>query len=230
LLRRGLTAAGYRVQDIAPGRGPPGCIAERQFDLLILDIDPPAGGGPEAIRFVRKLSPIPILALSVRGDEDSAVDALESGADDYIRKPFWIRELLARVKNALRRRVREQGKPAKIVTGDLEIDLLHRRIRSRGREVHLPAKPYAVLRVLAEGTGKVVTHKEILHAVWGVRRVDRVQYLRLAIRQLRRELEADPAHPRHILTETRIGYRLEVQPGSEQRSLSYDPPSAIRHS
>ena len=230
MLRRAMTAAGYQVQDIAPGGGALEWIAERQIDLLILDIDPPAGGGPEALRIVRKLSAVPILALSFRGDEDSTVDALDTGADDYIRKPFGIKELLARAKNALRRRARQRGKPAQLVTGDLEVDLVHRRVRSRGREVHLPAKPYEVLRVLIEGDGKVLTHKDILRAVWRARRVDRVQYLRLAIRELRRKLEADPAHPRHILTETRVGYRLDVQRRPEHRSLCYDPLADKRHS
>ena len=230
MLRRAMTAAGYQVQDIAPGGGALECIADRQIDLLILDIDPPAGGGPEAVRIVRELSAIPILALSVRGDEESTVDALDSGADDYIRKPFGIKELLARAKNALRRRARQRGKPAQLVSGDLEVDLVHRRVRSRGREVRLPAKPYEVLRVLVEGDGKVLTHKEILRAVWGARRVDCVQYLRLAIRKLRRKLEADPAHPRHILTETCVGYRLDVQRRPEHRSLCYGPLADKRHS
>lgn len=160
---------------------------------------------------MRELSPIPVLALSERGDEDSTVAALVSGADDYIRKPFGVKELLARVKNALRRRARERGDSAQLVTGDLEIDLLHRRVRSHGRDVHLSVKPYEVLRVLAEGAGKALTHEEILCAVWGRNRADRIQYLRLAIRELRSKLEVDPAHPRYILTETGVGYRLEVR-------------------
>jgi two-component system KDP operon response regulator KdpE len=227
MLRRGMVAAGYRAQDMAPSRDVLVSVAERRLDLLILDIDLPGDSGLANIRIVRERSPVPILALSVRDDEDALVDALGSGADDYIRKPFGVKELMARAKNALRRRARERRKPAQIVTGDLEIDLLHRRVRTRGRDVHLSAKPYEVLRVLAEGAGKVLTHKEILRAVWGARRVDCVQYLRLAIQALRRKLEADPAHPRHILTETRVGYRLNLQRVPEEHSPFYDPPSAI---
>jgi len=182
---------------------------------VILDVDAPAGS-LEAVRIVRKVSLIPILALSIRGDEGSTVDALDSGADDYIRKPFRIKELLARIKNALRRRAQEEGRPAQVVSGELDIDLVHRRIHSRGREVHLSVRCYEVLRTLAECAGKVLTHEEILRAVWGPQRADRIQYLRLAIRELRRKLEADSASPQHILTERGVGYRLEVRRRSKR--------------
>ena len=210
LLRRELVAAGYRVNDIEPGQSALGCIAEGQFDLLILDIDSSRGSGSRAIRAVREFSQVPILALSAHGKEDAMVDVLDSGADDYVLKPFGTKELLARVNNALRRRAREQGRPAKVVSGEIEIDLLHRRVRSGGRDVHLPPKPYEVLRVLAERVGKVVAYEEILAAVWGPRHVAR-GYLRGAIRELRFKLEADPGHPLHILTEPRVGYRLQAR-------------------
>jgi two-component system KDP operon response regulator KdpE len=210
LLRQVLTRAGYRVEDLAPAQGAVVRVAERPFDLLILDIDEPAGIGPDPIGVLRDLSPASILALSVRDDENAAASALENGADDYVRKPFGLNELLARVKIALRRKARERGKPALFSTGDLEIDLLHRRIRLRGQEIHLPVKRYEVLRVLAEGAGKVLTHETILRAVWGPRHAERVEYLRVAIRDLRRKLEADPCHPRYIVTEQRVGYRLET--------------------
>jgi two-component system, OmpR family, KDP operon response regulator KdpE len=210
LVSRELTTAGYRVWETEPGQDAFGSIAAHQFDLVIMDIDPPAGGGPEAIRTVREISAIPIVALSIRGDEKTTVDVLECGADDYIRKPFGNKELLARVRNALRRRAREEGKPTPIGTGDLEIDLLDRRVRVRGDEVLLPVKLYEVLRVLAEAGGKPVTHAEILCEVWGMQRVDRVAYLRVAIRELRRKLEVDPTQPQYIVTETRFGYRLAV--------------------
>jgi DNA-binding response OmpR family regulator len=111
----------------------------------------------------------------------------------------------------MRRRAREEGKASKVVTGDLEIDLLHRRIRSRGRDVHFAVKPYEVLRSLAEAAGKVVTHQEILRAVWGPDRADRIAYVRVAIRELRRKLEPDPKRPCYILAEPRVGYRLSMQ-------------------
>jgi two-component system, OmpR family, KDP operon response regulator KdpE len=211
MLRQVLTTAGYRVQDLTPGQGAVLRFAERQFDLLILDIDQSAGIGPDPIRIMRNLSPAPILALSVRGDENAAVSALEKGADDYVRKPFGLNELLARVMTALRRRARERGKPPVLVTGDLEIDLLQRRIRLGGREIHLSVKLYEVLQVLADNAGRVLTHQEILSAVWGRHSTERVEYVRVAVRKLRRQLETDPSRPRYILTEPGIGYRLEVR-------------------
>jgi two-component system KDP operon response regulator KdpE len=225
LLRQVLTTAGYRVEDVSPGQGAVGRVAERQFDLLVLDIDEPTGIGPNPIGLLRELSPAPILALSVRNEEAVAASALENGADDYVRKPFGLNELLARVKTALRRRARERGKPASFTTGELEIDLLHRRVRLRGQEIHLPVKPYEVLRVLAEGTGKVLTHEAILRKVWGPHHTERVVYLRVAIRDLRRHLEADPAHPRYILTEPRVGYRLAADPRPDP---AHRPPRADR--
>jgi two-component system KDP operon response regulator KdpE len=219
LLRRLLGSAGYRSQDMEPGQAALGRLAEGPFDLAIFDIDAAGWSGAEAVRFVRGSSPIPILALSAHTGEDVTVEALESGADDLVRKPFSTRELLARVANAMRRRAREQGRALQVVTGDLEIDLLHRRIRSRGQEVRLSAKPYEVLRRLAEDAGKVVTHHEILRAVWGPNRVNRLEYLRIAIRELRRKLEPDPDRPCYILTEARVGYRLEVPRPAGHRGL-----------
>lgn len=211
LLRRELTAAGYRAQDAVPREGALRRFTEREFDLLILDIDSSAVGGRDSIRFVRELSPVPILALSAHGEEEAVAEALLLGADDYIQKPVRLKELLARAINALRRRAFVQGKPALVVSDGLEIDLLHRRVCLNGRVVRLPPNCYEVLRVLAENPGKVLTHREILCAVWGVGRADRIEYLRVAIRNLRQRLEADPVHPLHILTETRVGYRLEIR-------------------
>jgi two-component system KDP operon response regulator KdpE len=215
MLRRGLNAAGYRVRDAAPAQTEPDFLGQKEFDLLILDIDSTARGGIEAIRNVRQHSAVPIVALSARQDERASVAALDSGADDYVRKPFGREGLLARVRNALRRRAVERGKPVLLVSDDLEIDLLHRRVRRQGQEVRLSAKPYAVLRLLAENAGKVLTHKELLRAVWGERYAQRVPYLRLAIRTLRRQLEIDPAHPRILVTETRVGYRFVMLQAGE---------------
>jgi two-component system KDP operon response regulator KdpE len=211
LLRRSLRTLGYRVHDVGSPEGAPGYLAKNRVDLLILGTDEPLGGGTDIIRTVRYRSLIPILVLSTRADEDTAVRVLESGADDFMRKPFGDRELLARVKNALRRRAREEGITTLVVTGDLEIDLLHRRIRSGGREVHVSPRPYEVLRLLTERAGTPITNAEILLTVWGPYRTGRVQYVRLAIRELRRKLEPDPAKPRYILTEVGVGYRLEIR-------------------
>jgi two-component system, OmpR family, KDP operon response regulator KdpE len=220
LLRRELKGAGYCVQDAQPGSDVASRIGGRVFDLLVLCIDSPDCGGPAAIRVVRDGSSVPIVALSVRGDEETAVQALHLGADDYVQKPFRVNELLARVTNALRRRAQELGRQTLVVSDGLEIDLLRRRVWLRGQTVHLPLKSFEVLRVLAESAGKVLTHKQLLCAVWGPRRVDQVAYLRIAIRNLRNKLEDDPAHPAHILTETGVGYRLDVRNRTNGRTLA----------
>jgi two-component system, OmpR family, KDP operon response regulator KdpE len=213
-LRRLLKAAGYQTRDSGLDSGLQSII-EPDFDLVILDLDSRTGGRAPDLRAVREVYSVPILALA--SNEDAAVAALDHGADDYIRKPFSIRELLARTKNALRRRAQEEGKPAQILIGDIEIDLLGRSISSRGQEIRLPVRLYEVLRVLAEAAGKVVPHQEILCAVWGAHRSDRLQHLRVAIQELRHRLEADPAHPRYILTEIGVGYRLKVERRSDPR-------------
>ena len=218
LLHRELTAAGYRVRESEPSPTALSSIAERPVDLLILDIDSTGGGGPDAVRIARGRSAVPILAVSACRDERAMIAAFEQGADDCIKLPFSVDELLARAKAALRRRARERGRPIQLTTGELEIDLLHRRVRLRGRSVRLSVKPYEVLRVLAEGAGRVLRHDEILRSVWGERSLGRMDYLRAAIRQLRRLLEADPAHPRYILTEMGVGYRLEIRQHDEPPS------------
>jgi two-component system, OmpR family, KDP operon response regulator KdpE len=211
LLRRAMKAEGYLAEEVEPGPDLLQSIAERSFDLLILDIDAPAAGGLETIRKVRTLSAVPILALSLRGNEEAVVAALDSGADDYMHKPFGTKEIVARANNALRRRVQERGAAPQILIDDLKIDLLHRRVHLGGQEVHLARKPFRVLGVLAENAGRVVTHQDMLVAVWGAHAAVKLECLRLAIRELRRKLEADPAHPRYILTEHGVGYRLEAQ-------------------
>ena len=176
------------------------------------------------IRAVRRRSQVPIVILSSRGDEESVVNALESGADDFIRKPFADRELLARVKNAMRRRAKQQGITTLVTTGGLEIDLIRRRIRASGREIHLPPRVYEVLRLLTENAGVPLAHTDILREVWGPDRIDRIQYLRLAIRELRRKLEPNPARPRYILTEIGVGYRLEIDDAEPSgASLEFAP-------
>jgi two-component system KDP operon response regulator KdpE len=218
-LRRSLAAENYRVCACASLQEALGNLADRPPNLVILDLDLAAGGGSDLIRLIREISLVPILAISVHSNEQFIVDTLKSGADDFVAKPFGIRELVARAESALRRAIRQKGSSSRFISGDLEVDLLHRRVRSRGRDVHLSPKAYDVLSVLAEGPGRVHKHKEILNRVRGPNRTDRLPYLRYAIREIRRAIEADPAHPIHILTETRIGYRLRA----EDRQSKYSP-------
>jgi two-component system, OmpR family, KDP operon response regulator KdpE len=212
LLRRVLTAESYQVDQCTPGPETLQSITQRRFDLLVVDVDSPSCKGSDVIRELRRLSPVPILALSADLKEEVAVEVLESGADDYVQKPFRVRELLARVKNALRRRAVEQGRRTRVVTGPLEIDLLHRRVLLHGQPVHLARKSYEVLEILAENPGRVISHRRILSSVWGAGHADRVTYLRFVIRDLRVKLEPEPSHPKFILTEAHVGYRLDLQP------------------
>lgn len=225
LLSRELGSAGYRVQACPISDDPLEGVPVDDCDLVMIDIDTPASGGLNFIRVARTFSSIPILALSFHAEEDVLVEALQAGADDYIRKPFRVKELLARTMNALRRRAREQGKPAIVASGTLEIDLLRRRVRLHGHPVHLAVKPYQVLQVLAENAGRVLSHEQILDTVWKSRGRTRIDYLRIAIRDLRLKLEADPANPQYILTERGIGYCLQIRPDPLRPPLAECPPT-----
>ncbi len=182
LLRRTLTEAGYRVDEAPASRDALGKATEHNLDLVILGIDSVESQGIAGVRIVRDESPIPIIALSNRDDEDTVIEALTVGADDFIRMPFNIRETVARVENVLRRRARERGKPAEFSIGDLE------------------------------ARGRTLTHREIVRKVWGAARQHRTQYLRVAIAKLRSRIEPDPLRPAYIITEPGIGYRLQRPP------------------
>jgi two-component system KDP operon response regulator KdpE len=217
-----LRAEGYHARGFASLEEAFDSILAGSVELLILDLDAPEHPGAAMIRSLQEVSQVPIIALSLAGDEKSMIEALRSGADDYVAKPFSLVELLARVQSVSRRRAREQGKPPLFLSGDMEIDLVRRRVCLQGREVHFSAKPYEVLRVLAENAGKVVSHRDILKAVWGSEDLGSMPYLPIAIRDLRQKLETDPACPVHITTEVRVGYRLRkasrkisIQPGSQ---------------
>ena len=160
------------------------------------------------IRSLRQRSALPIIVLSVRDDERGKVEALDGGADDYVTKPFGIDELVARIRTALRHRFQAQGEKPLFVAGDLTVDLVRRSVRRGGEEVHLSPKEYDLLAELVANAGKVLTHRHILRKVWGPAHTEDAQYLRVFIRSLRGKLEADPARPRHIITEPGVGYRL----------------------
>jgi len=211
LLRNTLSVQDYRVIEAATGREALDAVRRDKPDLVILDLGLPDLEGMEIIRDLRTKSKVPIIVLSSRGDETGKVTALDLGADDYVTKPFGVDELMARIRAALRHRLQEQGSEPVFRSGDLCVDLLHRRVGVGSREVHLSPKEYAILRQFVMHAGKVLTHRHLLREVWGGEDSTDVQTLRVFIRQLRQKLEADAERPQHILTEPGIGYRLQFQ-------------------
>jgi two-component system KDP operon response regulator KdpE len=211
-LRISLGASGHQVIEAeTAGAGIAACKSDK-IDLVILDLGLPDMDGQEAISAIRELSPVPIIVLSVRSTEVDKVEALDRGADDYIVKPFGIGELMARLRAALRQ-APAPDKPATdlIRIGTLELDFARRVISRDHQEIRLSKREYDLLRFLAGAPDHVVTHKEILTAVWGPAHSEDTVYLRVYVNQLRQKLELDPATPRIILTEPGVGYRLATQ-------------------
>ena len=207
LLRATLGAHDHRTIEAATGAEALAAMRHHRPDLVLLDLGLPDIDGQALIGRIRELSPVPIVVLSSRGDEAAKVAALDAGADDYVTKPFGADELMARLRAALRHRLAQQGAERTFTSGDLSVDLVRRLVR-RGREdVKLSPKEYDILEQLAIHAGKVLTHKHLLREVWRDEAVD-PQYLRVYVSQLRHKIEADPASPRHVLTEPGVGYRL----------------------
>jgi two-component system KDP operon response regulator KdpE len=182
--------------------------AEHNPAVIILDLGLPDQDGIEVIRRLREWSQTPVLVLSVRDREAEKIAALDAGADDYIEKPFAMGELLARLRAALRHRLRQQGEAPVFHSGGLAVDLVRREVSLRGKPVHLSPKEYELLRLLVQHAGKVVTQRQILAEVWGPAHVQDTQYLRVYIGQLREKLEDDATKPALIATEPGVGYRL----------------------
>ena len=209
LLRTSLGAQGYRVLEAATGHGALDLLVREGPEVVLLDLGLPDLDGLEVIRRLRASgAKVPVIVLSSRGDERGKVEALDLGADDYVTKPFGMGELVARVRTALRHRLQAQGVGPVFTSGDLSVDLTRRLVTSRGEEVRLSNKEWDILRLLVVRAGQVLTHRAIMQEVWGPT-VD-VQYLRIYVRQLRQKLEQVPERPRHILTETGVGYRLRA--------------------
>jgi two-component system KDP operon response regulator KdpE len=186
----------------------------RRPDLVILDLGLPDGDGVTFLRDLRTWSQVPVIVLSARSDEADKIAALDAGADDYLTKPFGVGELMARVRVAMRRgrRTAEGGSSTTNVTiGDITVDLAARRVERAGADVHLTPIEYRLLGVLIANVGRVLTHRHLLREVWGPAHSERTHYLRIYMGHLRQKLEADAAQPRHIVTETGVGYRLVVE-------------------
>jgi two-component system, OmpR family, KDP operon response regulator KdpE len=203
-----LEAAGYeplRADTAAEGLA---AIARRAPDAVVLDLGLPDMDGKDALIRARAFYEGPILILSARDMETEKIDALDAGADDYVEKPFNVGEFLARLRVALRHRLSREGAAPVVQAGDLKIDLVKRLVTRGGEAVKLSPREYDLLARLVEGGGRVLTHRQLLTSVWGPANVDDVQYLRVFIGHLRQKLEPDPSSPRHLTTESGVGYRF----------------------
>jgi two-component system KDP operon response regulator KdpE len=209
-LRNTLHGMGFTVDDASTGEEALQRVREEKYDVVLLDINMPGIGGIRACREMRKSLPrLGILMLTVRDSEEDKVLALDAGADDYITKPFNIRELAARIRAAVRRSSVSYVDPdAEIRIGSIELDPARRLVRKAGEPVHLTPKEFDLLRYLMAHAGLPITHARLLHAVWGPEYGGELEYLRTFVRQLRKKLEDDPAEPAYLLTDSHIGYRF----------------------
>jgi len=208
VLRGSLTAHRYEVRTAADGLSAVETFGDFHPDLVITDLQMPEMNGIELCREIRKISQIPIIVLSVKGEEKTKVAALDAGADDYITKPFGMDELLARVRAALRRSPSEREETTRLEVGDFAIDLQTYQVLVRGSEIHLTPKEFELLVFLVKNHSKVLTHHKILGAIWGGNAVEQTEYLRVFLGNLRKKIEPNPAKPQYILTEPWVGYRF----------------------
>ncbi|MBT2519613.1 response regulator [Arthrobacter sp. ISL-28] len=206
-LQINLNARGYSTVTAFTGQGALEQAARHPVDVVVLDLGLPDLDGVEVIRRLRRWSDVPVVVLSARHGSDDKIQALDAGADDYVTKPFGMDELLARLRAALRRGT--SGDAPVVETEDFVVDLAARRVTQRGIAVRLTPTEWNILELLARNSGALVTHDELLTHVWGPAYSGETGYLRVYLAQLRRKLEPDPANPRHLLTETGLGYRFQ---------------------
>jgi two-component system KDP operon response regulator KdpE len=223
-LRTSLTASGFSVEEARNGEEAVGAVRQRQFDLVLLDINMPGVGGVEACQKIRGLAPqIGIVMVTVRDSENDKVNALEAGADDYVTKPFRLRELIARLRAVLRRtHARDAAQPAVLTAGDLEMDLPRRLLRRGGQPVHLAPKEFELLAFMMQNQGVPLTHVKLLRAVWGIEYGNELEYLRSYVKMLRKKIENDPSKPEYILTEPWVGYRFRNPSDPDAPSVPID--------
>ncbi|GCD54306.1 response regulator [Acetobacter pasteurianus] len=207
LLRTSLVSQSWRVTEARTGTMALNMAMEVVPDIVVLDLGLPDMDGVDVLRCLRSAHPtLPVVILSVRDDERGKVAALEAGADDYVTKPFSMAELVARMRNALRHALQQEGTIPLFLSGDLSIDLVRRQIFRGESEIRLSPREWDILRMLVRYTGRVLTHQTIMGQLWGA--TGDVQQLRVYIRQIRQKIEIDPERPRHIITETGVGYRM----------------------
>jgi two-component system KDP operon response regulator KdpE len=230
VMRVTLTGQGYEIDDAKNGEAALEKLRDERFDLVLLDMSMPGMGGLETCRLIRKSSEVAVIMLTVRDTEADRVEALDAGADDYITKPFKTSELLARIRAALRRLPGIQG-PAtgRLTLGAVEIDFDTRQVRSPVRRLHLTPREFELLRYLVTHANRVLTHRELLQAVWGPDYGEEVDALRVVVNQLRKKIESQPARPLHLVTEPWVGYRLCL-PVEDERAVtkSSDGATAVR--
>ncbi|HEY1984563.1 MAG TPA: response regulator transcription factor [Terracidiphilus sp.] len=208
-LRTVLSNIGFEIVEAARGEEALSLLRTAQLDAVLLDINMPGIGGVEVCRRMRKESArLPIVMLTVQGSEDCKVEALDAGADDYITKPFQLRELIARLRSAVRRNRAADALEAPITVGDVRLDPARHIVQKKGRTVHLTPKQFELLHFLMANAGRPVPHAKLLRTVWGPEYGDELEYLRTFVRQLRMKIEDDPGTPKYLLTEAHIGYRF----------------------
>ena len=208
IMRTTLTAEGYEVHDARTGEEALEAVRALRFDLILLDLNMPGMGGLETCRLIRSTSEVAIIMLTVRGAEEDKVAALDAGADDYVTKPFGMPELLARIRASLRR-IPISADAALIQAGDLEINPAARSVKVAGQEIRLTPKEFDLLHFLASNPSVTLGHTKLLQAVWGPDYGNEVEYLRTFVNQVRKKIEKDPAHPKHVLTEPWVGYKFQ---------------------
>ena len=207
LLRITLESAGHAIREVETGRLGLDEVARQAPDAVILDLGLPDVPGLEVLRRLREWSRVPVLVLTVLAAETDKVAALDAGADDYLTKPFGSAELLARIR-AILRRAPTDAEVSAVVFGDVTVDLAARVVRRAGAEVKLTPREYDLLRILVLHRGRVVTHQQILREIWGPKSEEQTHYLRVHMTHLRQKIEVDPHRPKHLKTESGIGYRL----------------------
>jgi two-component system KDP operon response regulator KdpE len=210
VLRSTLTARGYEVHDARTGEDALDSIRESRFDLVLLDVNLPGMSGLAICREIRASSEVAIIMLTVSDSEEDKVAALDAGADDYVTKPFGTPELLARIRAALRRLPMVAERDQSVQVGDLQINLMLRRVVAKDHEIRLTPKEFDLLHYLVVNPNIPIPHARLLQAVWGPDYGDQVQYLRVFVNQLRKKIEPDPSHPRYILTEPWVGYKFAI--------------------
>jgi two-component system KDP operon response regulator KdpE len=209
-LRSTLNGLGFESAEAARGEEALSLVRTSRFDAILLDLRMPGIGGVETCRRIRQISPrLPILVISVNDSEDGKVEALDAGADDYITKPFGVKELMARLRSAIRRsQIPEMSQDAVIAIGDIELHPTRRLVLKSGQPVHLTPKQFDLLRFLMCHSGRPVPHERLLRFVWGNEYQGELEYLRTFMSQIRKKIEDDPANPKYLLTDAYVGYRF----------------------